>query len=47
MPLQVFIAETMRELAGGGEEIAIADARNLVAATNPETLKNLFAGMNR
>jgi uncharacterized oxidoreductase len=47
MPLQTFIAETMRELASGGDEVVIGDARNLVAATHTETLKKLFAGMNR
>ncbi|MGO9271608.1 MAG: SDR family oxidoreductase [Terriglobia bacterium] len=47
MPLQAFIAETMKELANGGDEIAIGDAKNLVAATNPATLKTVFAGMNR
>jgi uncharacterized oxidoreductase len=47
MPLQAFIAETMKELAGGGDEVAIGDAKNLVAATNSETLKKVFAGMNR
>jgi len=47
MPLQDFIAETMKELEGGGDEIAIGDAKNLVAATNSEKLKTVFAGMNR
>jgi uncharacterized oxidoreductase len=47
MPLHHFIAETMSELARGGDEIAIGDARNLVAATHPETLLKVFAGMNR
>ncbi|MGO8792454.1 MAG: hypothetical protein ACLQVL_34415 [Terriglobia bacterium] len=47
MPLQSFIEETMTGLAGGGYEIAVGDAKNLVAATSPETLKRVFAGMNR
>jgi len=47
MPLEAFIAETMKELANGGDEIVIGDAKNLVAATNTETLKTVFAGMNR
>jgi hypothetical protein len=47
MPLQDFIAETLQELARGSDEVAIGGARNLVAATNPETLKTIFAGMNR
>jgi uncharacterized oxidoreductase len=51
MPLETFIAETMRELEGDGDgdgdEVAIGEARNLVAATHTETLHKLFAGMNR
>ncbi len=47
MPLQDFIAETMAGLANGGDEVAVGDARNLVAATHPETLMKVFAGMNR
>lgn len=47
MPLQAFIAETMKDLASGGTEIAIGDAKNLVAAANPETLMKIFRGMNR
>jgi len=47
MPLRDFIAETMAELERGGEEIAIGGAKNLIAAVNSETLKTLFAAMNR
>jgi uncharacterized oxidoreductase len=47
MPLPTFIAETIRALASGGDEVAIGDAQNLVAATNSATLKKVFAGMNR
>jgi uncharacterized oxidoreductase len=47
MPLPAFIAETMKELASGGEEVAIGDAKNLVAAANSATLQKVFAGMNR
>jgi uncharacterized oxidoreductase len=47
MPLPTFIADAMKELASGATEIAIGDAKHLVAATNPETLKKVFAGMNR
>jgi uncharacterized oxidoreductase len=47
MPLPVFIAETLQELASGGDEVAIGGAKSLVAATNLETLNSLFAGMNR
>jgi uncharacterized oxidoreductase len=47
MPLEAFIAETMKELAGDAEEIAISGAKNLVAASSPESIKAKFAGMNR
>jgi uncharacterized oxidoreductase len=47
MPLDQFIAETMSELAGDADEIAIGPAKNLVAATAPDSLKKAFAGMNR
>lgn len=47
MPLPAFIAETMKELETGSDEVAIGDAKHLVAATNPETLITLFARMNR
>lgn len=47
MPLDPFIAETMRELAGDADEVAIANAKNLVGASGLETVKKAFAGMNR
>jgi uncharacterized oxidoreductase len=47
MPLDAFIAETMKELAGDADEIAIAGAKNLSAASSPESIKKVFAGMNR
>jgi uncharacterized oxidoreductase len=47
MPLPTFIAEAMNALACGGDEIAIGDAQNLVAATNPAAVRKVFAGMNR
>ncbi len=47
MPLETFIAETMKELAGDAEEIAIGGAKNLLAASSPESVKKIFAGMNR
>ncbi len=46
MPLQTFIAETMKELAGDADEIAIGGAKNLLAASSPENVKKIFAGMN-
>jgi uncharacterized oxidoreductase len=47
MSLESFIAETMNELAGDADEIAIGGAKNLLAATSPESVKKIFAGMNR
>ncbi len=47
MPLETFIAETMKELEGGEDEIAIGGAKNLLAASAPENVKKIFAGMNR
>jgi uncharacterized oxidoreductase len=47
MPLETFIAETMKELAGDADEIAIAGAKNLLAASGPESVRKIFAGMNR
>jgi len=47
MPLQSFVAEAMEALASDRDELAIGDAGNLVAATNPDTVRKVFAGMNR
>jgi uncharacterized oxidoreductase len=46
MPLETFIAETMKELAGDADEIAIGGSKNLLAASSPENVKKMFAGMN-
>jgi len=46
MPLDEFIAETMRGLAGDADEVAVGQARNLAAAAGLETSKKVFAGMN-
>lgn len=46
MPLETFIAETMKELAGDADEIAIGGAKNLLAASSPESVMKTFAGMN-
>jgi uncharacterized oxidoreductase len=46
MPLETFIVETMKELAGDADEIAIGGAKNLLAATTPENVKKIFSGMN-
>jgi uncharacterized oxidoreductase len=47
MRLDVFIEQTMQELSGDGDEIAIGDAKKLVGAAGLETVKKVFAGMNR
>lgn len=47
MPLDAFIAEALRALESGGDELAIGEARNLVAATSPESVKTMFGRMNR
>jgi len=46
MPLDAFIEETMKELAGDADEIAIAGSKNLFAATSPENVNRIFSGMN-
>lgn len=46
MPLETFISETMKELAGDADEIAIGGAKNLLAASSPENVRKIFAGMN-
>ena len=46
MPLDAFIEETMKELESGGEELAIAQAKRLVAAAGVETVKKVFSSMN-
>jgi len=46
MALDAFIEETMRELETDAEEIAVAEAKRLVAATSPETVKKIFTMMN-
>jgi uncharacterized oxidoreductase len=47
MPLDTFIAETMKELEGDADEIAISGAKNLLAASSPDKVKELFARMNQ
>jgi len=47
MPLDAFIAETLKELERGGDEVAIGGARNLMAAGTSDAFKGAFAGMNR
>jgi len=47
MPLHSFVEQAMEALASDGDELAIGDARNLVAATNPDAVRKIFAGMNQ
>jgi len=47
MPLDTFIAETIKALEGDADEVAIGDARNLVGAAGGDTVKKVFSGMNR
>jgi len=47
MRLDTFIEETMKELSSDADEVAIGDAKKLVAASGLETVKKVFAGMNR
>jgi uncharacterized oxidoreductase len=46
MPLENFIAETMKELEGDAEEIAIGGAKNLLATTSPDNVRKIFSNMN-
>jgi uncharacterized oxidoreductase len=46
MPLEIFIAETMKELETCEDEIAIGGARSLLAASAPKDVQRVFAGMN-
>ena len=46
MPLDTFVAETMKELDSDADEIAIGGAKNLLAASSPENVRKVFAGMN-
>ena len=47
MPLDDFIAETMKELEADADEVAIADAKRLLAATSPDAVKKAFGFVNR
>jgi uncharacterized oxidoreductase len=46
MALDAFIAEVMRELEADVDEVIVAEANRLVAATSPETVKKVFSFMN-
>jgi hypothetical protein len=47
MPLDAFIAEAMKELESDAEEVAIGDAKRLVAAACLETVKKVFLAINQ
>ena len=46
MPLETFIVETMKELEGIKDEIAIGGSKNLLAASSPENVQKIFSRMN-
>jgi len=46
MPLEAFIAETMKGLEGDADEVVIGDARKLVAAAGGDSVQKAFSGMN-
>jgi hypothetical protein len=47
VPLDVFIAQAVQSLEGDADEVAIGDARNLVAAAGGDPVRQAFSGMNR
>jgi uncharacterized oxidoreductase len=47
MPLDAFIAETMKALEGDADEVAIGDAKKLVAVAGGDSVRAAFSGMNR
>ena len=46
MPLEAFIAEAMKALEGEEDEVAIGDAKKLVAAAGDDSAATAFSGMN-
>jgi uncharacterized oxidoreductase len=46
MPLEAFIAETMTALQDDADEVAIGEAKKLVAATGGDSVRRTFTGMN-
>ena len=46
MPLDAFLAEAIRELESGADEVAVGEAKRLVAATCPETVRKAFSAIN-
>jgi len=46
MSVETFTTETLKELEAGVEEIAVGDAKKLVAATSPEAVKKVFSVVN-
>jgi uncharacterized oxidoreductase len=47
MPLDTFIAETLKALGGNADEVSIGDAKKLVMAAGGDTIPAAFSGMNR
>ena len=46
MALDSFIGETMLALESDADDVVVAEAKRLVAATSPETVKKVFGFMN-
>ena len=46
MALDAFISETMLALESDADEVVVAEAKRLVAASSPETVKKVFSLMN-
>jgi uncharacterized oxidoreductase len=46
MPLEAFIADTMKELAGDSDELLIGPAKGMAAGAGLEGAKKIFANMN-
>jgi hypothetical protein len=46
MPLDEFIAETMKTLEGDADEVPIGDAKKLLAAPGGDTVQAAFSGMS-
>ena len=44
--VEEFVAQTLKELEAGSEEIVVGDAMKQVAATSPEAVKKVFCAMN-
>lgn len=46
LPLDAFMGQAMRELETDADEIAAGEAKGLVAAASPETVRQVFSRMS-